>query len=281
VAERALASPTTAGLARTLHLARGRTIVEIKQFFRIPEQMFFTFLMPVMLLLIFGEVFSGDIEAGPGRSVPFVQYFLPGMIAMGVMSSTFANLAMWISVEQHDGLLKRLAGTPLPRSSYFIGKLGMAVVVTAIQTALMLVAGAVLFGVDLPAGIDRWGLFLLFLAISAAVGASLGIAYTRLIRNASGGAAIVQPPFLVLQFISGVFFRYQDIPGWLKAIASVFPLKWMAIGMRYSFLPDWFGTAEYGSDWGWERPLAVLCAWLVAGFALALLFFRWSRAIEQ
>ena len=104
-----------------------------------------------------------------------------------------------------------------------------------------------------------------------------GIAYTRLVPNANAAPAVVQPPFLVLQFISGVFVRYNEVPGWLRTVASVFPLRWMSEGLRYAFLPDEFGKFEYGDSWGWQWPLAVLSAWLVVGFLLALVFFRWDR----
>lgn len=282
----ASASPSLpAGAARAarpsvVRLGLSRVAIELKVYFRNAEMMFFTFLLPILFLFIFASVFSGDINAGPGVKVNFTNYFLPGIIASGVMSATFASLAISIAIEQHEGMLKRLAGTPLPKASYFIGKLGLAVVVTLAQTAIMLVAAILLYGVELPAGPDRWAVFLSVLVLSAATGAVLGIAYTRLVPNAKSAPAIIQPPFLILQFISGVFFRYGEIPGWLQAIASIFPLKWMSLGFRYAFLPDSFGKFEYGADWGWERPILVLTAWLVAGFVLALLFFRWDRQRE-
>ncbi len=265
------------GFARLGRLSAARFVIEVKVFTRIPAQVFFSFLLPVLFLVVFGAVFSGGIEAGDGREVDFIQYFLPGIIASGVMSTTFANLAMAISVEQHEGLLKRLAGTPLPKAAYLAGKVAAAVALTVAQTSLMLAVGVIAFGVDLPAGPARWGVFVVVLLVAAAIGAALGIAYTRLIRTAGSAPAIVQPPFLVLQFISGVFFRWGDLPAWLQGVASVFPLRWMAEGFRYAFLPDWFGESEYGQGWGWERPIAILAGWLVLAFVLALVFFRWDR----
>ncbi|MGE5596572.1 MAG: ABC transporter permease [Hyphomicrobiales bacterium] len=260
-----------------LRLSWNRLVVETKIFFRSPEQVFFTFSLPVLLLLLFGAVFSGDIDVDETHSIDFTTYFLPGIIAMGVMSTTFVNLAMSLSVEQKDGLLKRLAGTPLPRSAFFIGRIGSALLVTAIQTALMLAVGRLAFDVGLPATGERWAVFLVLLVLASGVGAVSGIAYTRIIRDARTAAAIVQPPFLVLQFISGVFFRYADVPGWLQAIASVFPLRWIAQGFRYAFLPDRMGEVEYSSTWGWQWPLGITALWLVVSFVLALRFFRWDR----
>lgn len=275
------AARPVSGLSPLVRLSLARTAVELKHFRRVPEQVFFTFLLPVLFLVIFSAVFSENLSPVPGREVDFTQYFLPGIIASGVASATFASLAISISIDRQEGLLKRLAGTPLPKGAYIMGKLGMSVVVTVVQTAFMLGLAVLAFGAEFPDGPARWAVFLLVLAVSAAVGAALGIAYTRAIRNAQSAIAIVQPPFLILQFISGVFFRYTDLPGWLTAIASVFPLRWMAQGLRYAFLPDWFGEYEYGGSWGWQAPVLALVGWLVLSVALALVFFRWERESDN
>lgn len=267
----------SAAMPSFLRLGWSRTVVDLKQFFRIPEQVFFTFLLPVLFLVLFSAVFSGEVDGPPGRTVEFVQYFLPGIVALGVASSTFANLAMSIATEQHEGLLKRLAGTPLPKSAFFAGRVLSSVIITVIQTAVLLGIGVLLFEIELPEGPGRWLLFVYVLAISAALGSALGIAATRMVPNVRAAAPIIQAPFLVLQFISGVFFQWNALPSWLQWIASAFPLRWMAQGFRYAFLPDWFGESEYGSSWGWELPAAVLAVWMVLSVILALVFFRWTR----
>ena len=272
------AAPQPPNRPGLLRLGLSWTRVELRLLWRIPAQVFFTFALPVLFLVIFGAVFSGDIEAGPGRSVSFVQYFLPGIIAAGVMSTTFTNLASSIAVQQHTGLLKRLGGTPFPRGAFFIGKVLMAVIVTVAQTALMLVIAVLAYGAELPADAGRWLAFFVVLLVGAATGAALGIAYTRVIPNANSAPAIIQPPFLVLQFISGVFFRHSELPSWLQAVAAVFPLRWMSQGFRYAFLPDGFGKFEYGSTWGWQWPLGILAIWLVVATMLAFWLFRWDRS---
>ncbi len=275
------ASPRSASPPRLATLAWSRTVVDLKQFFRIPEQVFFTFALPLLFLVLFSAVFSGDIVDEPGRDLRFVQYFLPGIIALGVASSTFANLAMSISVEQHEGLLKRLAGTPLPKSAFFLGRISSSVILTVVQTAILLGIGFLLFDVEAPATPGRWLMFAYVLLVSAALGSALGIAMTRLVPNARAAGPIVQAPFLILQFISGVFFQWESLPPWLQAVATVFPLRWMAQGFRYAFLPDWFGEGEYGSSWGWELPVLILAGWLALSFVLALVFFRWDRGSDR
>ncbi|HQZ13155.1 MAG TPA: peptidoglycan-binding protein, partial [Devosia sp.] len=101
-------------------------------------------------------VFSDEIEGPAGARVPFPQYFLAGMIAAGVVSTKFTSLATTISIERSEGLLKRLAGTPLPRASYFMGKIVLAAVTSAIQAAIILAIGAALYDVTLPTDPALW-----------------------------------------------------------------------------------------------------------------------------
>ena len=261
-----------------LRLGIARTRIELLQFFRNPQQVVFTFSLPLLLMMLFAAIFDFKIDGPPGRgSLPFRQYFVAGMIAAGIVSTTFTSLAITISIEQHEGMLKRLSGTPLPKASYFIGKIGLTTVSSAAQTVIMLAAGVLLYGLTLPHDATRWLIFVLVFVLGIASCSLLGIAYTRLIPNASSAAAIVQPPYLILQFISGVFFVFTDLPKPLQMIAQVFPLKWMAQGLRYVFLPDWFQAKEQDGAWHITWVLAILAAWTIAGFVLAARTFRWSR----
>lgn len=263
---------------RLVRLSLERTRIEVKTFFRTPEQVFFTFLLPVLFLVIFATIFSGELEGPPGvEEVEFAQYFVPGMIATGVFSATFASLAMTISIEQHEGLLRRLSGTPLPRSAYFAGKIGLAVVTSAMEVVLILGLGIVVFGIDVPTEPVKWLVFAGVFLLGIAACSLLGIAYTRVIRTGASAPAIVQPPYLVLQFISGVFLQYDQVPQGLKVVASLFPLKWMVQGFRYTFLPEWVAQDDYGGGWQVDQVFLVLAAWFVVSFLLAKFLFRWNR----
>jgi len=267
---------------RLLRLSLERTRIELITFFRTPEQVFFTFLLPVLMVVIFSTIFSGEIDGPPGaEKVQFAQYFIPGMIASGIMSATYASLAMTVAIEQHDGLLRRLAGTPLPRSAYFAGKVGLALVTSFLEVVLILCIGVALFGVDLPTEPERWLAFAATFLFGVSACSLLGIAYTRLIRSSSSATAIVQPPYLVLQFISGVFLLYSEVPRFLQIIASIFPLKWMAQGFRYTFLPDWVAQDDYGGGWQMDQVYLVLFAWAILSFIVARFFFRWDRGYSD
>lgn len=261
-----------------LRLALARTAHELRLFFRERDAVFFIFLYPILMLAIFATVFGQeDPFADAGVDVTFAQYFLPGMIATGVMLSSFQNLAIFISVERDEGVLKRLRGTPLPASSYFLGKVGQVLVTTAVQTGLLLVVAATAFGVPLPDDAGRWATFAWVLVLGTAAGAVCGVAFSSLPRSGKSASAVVTPVVLILQFISGVFFQFDTLPGWMQNVASVFPLKWMAQGMRSVFLPDEMLAIEPAGSWQHGATAAILTAYLVVGLTVGARTFRWLR----
>jgi ABC-2 type transport system permease protein len=267
-----------APLPSTLGIALGRTRVELRGFFRERDAVIFIFAYPVIMLAIFATVFGQDgARVGPEPGIPFAQYFLPGMIATGVLLSSFQNLAIAIAVERDEGGLTRLRGTPMPPTAYFLGKVGMVLVVNLVQVALLLAVATQVFGIDLPTDAGRWWTFAWVLALGTAAGAVCGVAFSSLPRSGRSASAVVTPVVIVLQFISGVFFVYGDLPGWMQQVASVFPLKWMAQGMRSVFLPEQAAAMEPTGTWEHGAVAAVLLAYLVVGLVVGVRTFRWRR----
>jgi ABC-2 type transport system permease protein len=241
-------------------------------FFRERDSMVFTFAFPVILLAIFGSVFSGEIAPG----VSFTQYFAAGMIASGIALSSFQSLAIGIAIERDDGTLKRLKGTPMPPLAYFLGKIGVVLVTSLVQFGVLLIISSLLFGLKLPGSAALWLRFAWLFLLGIAAGTTLGIAYSSIARSSRSAAAVVSPVVIVLQFISGIFFVYSDLPSWMQHIGALFPLKWIAQGMRSVFLPDSFAAQEVG---GWQLPqiALVLAVWTVVGLLLCVRTFRWTR----
>jgi ABC-2 type transport system permease protein len=268
-------TPLRASVGRTVRLGLSRGRLELKSFFRIKEAVVFTFAFPIMLLVLFGSIFQGTIE---GSDVTYQQILVPGVIAAGIMSVTFSGLAAAVAIERDDGTIARLAGTPMPRGAYFIGKASMAFVCAVAETALMLAVGMVLFGVEPPTDAGRGALFVAIFVLGVAACSLIGIAFASLARTGKSAAAIVNPPFIFLQFISGVWIPAEQLPDPLRVLAALFPLKWMAQGFRSVFLPADFAGAEMTGSWQTPLTIGVLVAWVVAGFSLCLMTFRWTRA---
>ena len=263
-------------LAVGLWRARFETLL----YFRSGDSLFFTFLFPVFMLGLFSVAFGseGDMQIAPGvEPISMAELYLPGMMAAGLLLSGFQNLAMDIAMERSEGMLKRLGGTPLSPVSYFIGKIGMVGVTGVLQAALLLVFAVFVLGVELPTEPERWATFAWVFVLGIITSALLGVALASVPRSGKSATAVVVPIALALQFVSGVYLTFSQLPEWLQNIASIFPLKWMAQGMRAVFLPDSYATLEQTGDWNLAGVAIALGIWLVAGLALSRLTFRWIR----
>jgi ABC-2 type transport system permease protein len=262
-----------------LKMGMGRVGIELKQFFRDRESAVFNFLLPMILLVIFGSVFSGQDLGGSG--ITFSQYFVAGMIASGILYTSFQNLAIAIPMEREDGTLKRLQGTPLPPAAFFIGKIGMVFVAYIAQVTILIAVGVLFFGIDIPTTPLAIFTFIWVSVLGLIAFTLLGIAYSVVPKQGRGAAALVTPVVLVLQFTSGVFFVFSDLPQWMQSFASLFPLKWLTQAMRSVFLPDSAAAMEVSGSWELGMTAIVLVIWIILGALLATFFFRWTPRGEN
>jgi ABC-2 type transport system permease protein len=111
-------------LGRNVTLGVSRIKYEVRAYFRQGDSVFFTFLFPVVMLTIFALAFSEQSFGSDDEPLSAAAFYLPGMLAAGLLLSGLQNMAIDIAMERSDGTLKRFAGTPLPIMSYFIGKMG-------------------------------------------------------------------------------------------------------------------------------------------------------------
>lgn len=261
-----------------LSIGIARTGLEIKQFFREKTSVLFIFALPIVFLILFGAIF-GNADIGGGYH--YTQALLPAMLTMGVVSTSLVNLGIWIANDRDNGTMRRLVLTPMPKVSYFLGKIGMIVVVSVIESIILIAAGVLIYGVKLPQTGTQWLTLAWVSLLSFAVLGTLGIAISSLAPNARSAPGIVQFPSLILQFISGIFIPFNELPKFLQDISAFFPLKWIAQGFRSAFLPDSMAAhTEPSGSWQHGLTAIVLLAWLIGGLVLCLLTFRWKRRGE-
>jgi ABC-2 type transport system permease protein len=272
-----LASAPTRRRPSALRVGLSRAGYEVRLYFRQGDSLFVTFLFPIVMLAIFSVAFSASGPIGPGAGITMAQAYLPGMAAAGLLLSGVQNLAVEIAMERSDGTLKRLAGTPLPVSSYFLGKFGQVLVTSLLQLGLLLLVARIVFNVTLPTEPDRWLTLAWVYLLGIATSALLGIALSGLPRSGKSATAVIIPIVLVLQFVSGVYVTFSQLPQWLQNAASLLPLKWMAQGMRAVFLPDAFASQEQTGRWDLGTVAIVLAVWLVVGLIGSRVAFRWIR----
>ncbi|MBK3566610.1 MULTISPECIES: ABC transporter permease [unclassified Streptomyces] len=255
-----------------LGLRRG--VLELKQFFRQRDQVVFTFAFPVVFLFLFASIFKDDVR---GAGVTASQLYVPAMMAAGIMSTSFQSLGISIAIERDEKVLRRLRGTPMPPAAYFLGKIWLVLVTGLMETAILLLVGTGFYGVDLPSSATKWLDFGWIFVLGLTACALLGIAVSSVPKSGKSATSVVVLPFLVLQFISGVYISIDTIPDWMLNIGALFPLKWMCQGLRGVFLPSSAQVLEQAGSWEFGKVALVLGAWCVGGLLLCLLTFRWKN----
>jgi len=265
--------PSEASLPGVWRLGAARGGVEVKAFFRDKMAVAFIFGLPPILLVLLGSIFGSQAAA---QGVTVGQLFTAGMIAGGIMSTSFQYLAIAIATERENGMLKRLSGTPMPRMAYFAGKVVQVLVCTVAETVLLIAVGMLFYHLHLPTEPGRWWTFAWVFVLGTAACTLLGIAASSVPRSAASAMPVITLPFTVLQFISGVYVPFTVVPAWMRDVASFFPLKWMAQGMRSVFLPEQAAALEPADSWEHGLTALVLTVWIAAGLVLCAKTFRWQ-----
>ena len=238
-----------------------------KTFWRNPASVFFTVLLPVMFLLIFATIF-GDERIDELGNIQTTTYYVPAIVTLGVVSATMQSLAISLTVDRENGLLKRTRGTPLPGSVFIAGRVGNAMVVSVLSLAVVAAIGWVVYDVSIPW--ERAPAVLLTLAVGAAAFCCLGFALTAAIPSEDAAAPIANFVLLPLYFLSGVFIPESEIPSGVLHFADVFPIRHFFEAFFTAWDP---ATVGAGFEWG---NLAIVALWGIVGLALALRFFRWE-----
>jgi ABC-2 type transport system permease protein len=226
------------------------------------ETVFLTLGIPVVFLWFFSAVHV--LPTGPGHPVDFL---VPGILALAVMSTAMTALGIGTGFERGYGVLKRLGATPLGRPRLLAAKIMAIIAVELVQAAVLVGVGFAL-GWE-PGGGDGGAL------VGAAVGAMvLGtVAFGGVGLLLAGtlkplvNLAVVNGLFVVLLLLGGMLVPLGKLPGWLAGVARVLPASALADALHGAL---GHGTAVSAHDW------IVLAVWAVAAPVVAGLTFRWE-----
>jgi ABC-2 type transport system permease protein len=239
-----------------------------RSFWRNPQAAFFTFVFPLMFLVIFDLLFGDQVSDYYPEDVGIMTYYVPAIVAFSVITACFTNISISVAIARDQGELKRLRGTPLPPASYLASRVLHATFISVLLVLVVVLAGTLLYDVDPPT--STIPAFLVAIVVGAATFSALGLAVSALAPNAEAAPAVAQAIILPLLFISGILIPLSEAPKWLTTVADVFPIKHYAEAMLTAFDP----FAE-GSGFAW-KDLAVVGAWGVAGLLASIRFFTWE-----
>src|SRR5262249_41972548 len=146
--------------------------------------------------------------------------------------TTFAGLAITLTIRRENGVLKQIRGTPLPAAVYLGGLIGSLVLVLVLEALVVVGLGRLAFGVPFPgsgAGLGAAG------GVGAACFAPLGVALSGFVPNAEGSSAVVNAVYVPMLLLSGAFFPIHELPSFLRGIADALPLTHLLTSFRAAF----------------------------------------------
>ena len=234
--------------------------MELRLTARRSENLFVIVVLPLILLVFFTAVPA----LTPNTPRP-IDFLLPGILALAVISTSLVNLSIATAFERSYGVLKRLGGSPLPRAGLIAAKIGAVLVVEVLQVVLLVAVAVGLFG--WRPGLD-WSPFIAGAAflLGTLAFAGLGLLMAGTLR-AEGTLAAANGLFLVLLLLGGVVLPIDHLPGFLADLARVLPASALSDAYRIGL----------GSATGDALPsLLVLAAWGALTSLLATRFFRWE-----
>ena len=230
-------------------------------FWRVPQAAFFTLLMPVMMLVIFGALNGGQLD---DLHTAYKRYLLVGLTVFSVVGAAYGNLAARITWRRESGIYQRLRTTPVPAWSLLAAQVAGAVTITAITLTVMLAVSAAFFDIAMP---TNWPLFLLIVVAGTACFASLGAAMSTFVTSVEAVDPVIWATMLPLTFISGIF-QYIDNSSFLAKVAGLFPMRHLVLANIQAF--------GIQNDGQLATHLGVTAAWMVGGLVVAIRRFRWA-----
>ncbi len=236
--------------------------------FRDPRARFFTFVFPVLLLVIFTGVFGHGNTTVDGVRVQFSRFYVPGIMAMSIITAAYGSLVISISASREAGILKRRRATPVPPAVLVAGQALSTLTTVVIMGTLLLAIARLAYGVGFP--LAALAAMACTLLLGTVTFACLGYAVAALIGGSSDSAQpIVQATMMPLYFISGVWIPTSVLPSALRHVAEFFPIEHLAAALHLASVRGSFTAAFAPGD------LLALAVWAAVGVIVASRRFSW------
>ncbi|MFC4150432.1 ABC transporter permease [Micromonospora mangrovi] len=259
-------SPT--GAAVRTGVRRG--VIELRNTFTNGQDLW-NYFFPTFVLLV--AMFFMRGATVPGTQFSLGARTLPSALGMGLAFGGMLVLAQQLVVEREDGTLLRAKATPNGMLGYLVGKITLMSAVALVSMLVQLVP-ALFFLDGLRVTSPAAWFTLAWVAVLGLVATlPMGAVVGSLIENPRN-LGLVMLPTMGLVALSGIFYPINSYPGWLQAVAQVFPIYWLGLGMRSALLPDGMAAVELGGSWRHLETLGVLGLWAVLGLVLAPIVLR-------
>jgi ABC-2 type transport system permease protein len=205
---------------------------------------------------------NGEVE---GTGISLVAYSLPSILAALLAFGVVIGPAFALAMEREDGTLLRHKALPHGMPGYVTGQLVYHSLGLLPMLLVILVPSFLLFDGAMERGAGGWLTVAWVVVLGLLATLPLGMILGSVVPSTQKVSTWGMLPIMVLTAISGIFFPIQLLWSWVQAVAQVFPIYWIGLGMRSAFLPDAAAAIELGDSWRTGPTVLVLAAWAVFG----------------
>jgi ABC-type multidrug transport system permease subunit len=195
----------------------------------------------------------------------YIDFLIPGLLGMNLMGSAIWSMGFAIVDARRKKLLKRLVASPMPRAYYLLSFLLSRILLLVVEVGVLVGFGALLFHVPVRGSLLGLGVLCLLASLSFSALGLLIASRARTIEAASGLMNVIMMPMWIA---SGVFFSSQKFPAAMQPFIEALPLTAVINALRAHML-------QGANLWQLAPQIAVIVAWLLVCFALAMKLFRW------
>ena len=252
-----------------LTLVVHQTRFELRAFLRNTRARIFTLAVPVVLLVILALLFKSGQVATNGVRLKIGAYYVPHIAAMAIVGAGLINLLITLVAKRESGSLKRRRATPVPAWVLIAADAVTSIVSALVIVAILVVVGVLAFQVNVSAA--AIGVAAVVVIVGAAAFCCLAYALSGLVGNAESAGPMVQLSTLPVYFISGIYIPDNSLPHWLLDVASVLPVRPLAVALQAAFVP----ATNHGARFA-VVPVLVVLAWGAAGMIIAVRRFSWA-----
>ncbi len=212
---------------------------------------------PVVTIQSFG------IEA---KTIRYVDFLVPGIVAMMIMSNNMNGVAGQIAAWRERGILRRMQGTTLKASTFIAAQITARLLLNGSQALLVLLIANLVFNVEVA---GSWLALIFFVVLGTLAFMSLGFIIAGIAKNPESAGPIAGFVTFPMLFLGGVFFPISNMPELLQPFVKILPIAHLSSALRE--------TMNIGTPFlalGWET--LILSCWLIGGFAIASYVFKWE-----
>lgn len=213
------------------------------------------------------EIIKIDKKSVTNRRVRYIDFLIPGIVAMSLMQSAIIGIAVFLTEAREKKILKRILATPVNRRSYIAAQVMARLIIALLQAVIILGAARLIHGVEIYG--SYWNL-LLWALLGTAVFLMIGFIIASFSKTTSAAESLSQVVSMPMLFLSGVFFPTDSLPDWVQGIVDYLPLTPVITALRAVTL-DGKALSETLSEF-W-----IVGAWILATFVIALFSFRTAR----